>query len=129
MAEFTYVVTQRVAYYEGVEFDSPQEVICWIEAGGEWDDRRNHVVSDRVEVYDADGKLVADTEPGDCTECGSTENAGLRDGLPYCHRHIGKKCGECGEVINESDPHAGYGMCAGCLHDALRSGWNPGEED
>lgn len=34
-------------------------------------------------------------------------------------------CNECGDEIDSTDPHAGYGMCASCLHDALRSGWDP----
>lgn len=36
-------------------------------------------------------------------------------------------CSECGERVDDSDPHAGYGMCGSCLHDALRSGWTPKE--
>lgn len=35
------------------------------------------------------------------------------------------ECSECGESVDTSDPHAGYGMCASCLHDAIRSGWTP----
>lgn len=34
-------------------------------------------------------------------------------------------CSQCGGEIELTDPHTGYGMCGCCLHDALRSGWNP----
>lgn len=37
-------------------------------------------------------------------------------------------CSECGEPLDLDDPHAGYGMCASCLHDAERSGWTPPAE-
>jgi hypothetical protein len=36
-------------------------------------------------------------------------------------------CSECGGDTEEGDwVHSGYGMCASCLHNALRSGWEPG---
>lgn len=34
------------------------------------------------------------------------------------------RCEVCGESTGD-DPRAGHGMCASCLHDALRSGWTP----
>lgn len=34
-------------------------------------------------------------------------------------------CSQCGQGIGD-DIHAGHGMCASCLHDAIRSGWEPG---
>lgn len=61
---FTYVVTQRVRYYEGVEFANPSDLIAWVQEGGEWDTKANEVESDRIQVYE-DGKLVGDTELGD----------------------------------------------------------------
>ena len=39
------------------------------------------------------------------------------------------RCSQCDEPLNQDDPHAGHGMCASCLHNALRSGWTPGEEN
>lgn len=36
-------------------------------------------------------------------------------------------CSQCGQDIGD-DVHAGHGMCASCLHDAVRSGWEPGAE-
>lgn len=90
MTSYTYVVTQRVNYYAGVEFDSPEDVRKWIENGEGWDDKANEVLGDRVQVYDENGFLVLDTEPGDCTECGRSENAGFIDGDPRCHRHMEK---------------------------------------
>lgn len=36
-------------------------------------------------------------------------------------------CSQCAETIEPDDVHAGYGMCGSCVHDALRSGWEPGE--
>lgn len=38
-----------------------------------------------------------------------------------------RPCRECGESVARDDVRAGYGMCGSCLHDALRSGWTPGE--
>lgn len=70
MASYTYVVTQVVHYYEPVDFGDPQEVIEWIEEGGEWDTSKNEVKSDRVQVYDDQGVLVADSNP-DTPEEGS----------------------------------------------------------
>ena len=35
-------------------------------------------------------------------------------------------CTECRNLVDLSDPRAGHGLCASCLHDALRSGWAPG---
>lgn len=34
-------------------------------------------------------------------------------------------CRECGDALDPADFHAGHGMCGPCLHDALRSGWEP----
>lgn len=39
------------------------------------------------------------------------------------------RCSECGEPIEGASfgsLRSGYGMCASCLHDAVRSGWGPG---
>lgn len=87
MRTYTYVVTQRVNYYAGVEAEGPEEILELFQ-NGEWDHKHNEVVSDRIQVYDESGFLVLDTEPGDCTECGRSENAGFVDGDPRCHRHI-----------------------------------------
>lgn len=38
-----------------------------------------------------------------------------------------KRCSQCDDVIDDTD--ADYGMCGSCLHDALRSGWEPGKEE
>lgn len=35
------------------------------------------------------------------------------------------RCDECGELIAVDDVHAGHGMCGSCVHDAVRSGWDP----
>lgn len=40
---------------------------------------------------------------------------------------LGAPCSQCNGPVDADDPHAGHGMCAECLHDALRSGWTPGE--
>lgn len=37
------------------------------------------------------------------------------------------ECRECGEDTGNDDPHTDWGFCSSCLHDALRSGWTPGE--
>lgn len=37
------------------------------------------------------------------------------------------RCDVCDEPYDKDDPHAGYDMCASCLHNARRSGWNPGD--
>lgn len=34
-------------------------------------------------------------------------------------------CSQCGEPADDG----GHGMCAACLHDARRSGWEPGKTD
>lgn len=34
-------------------------------------------------------------------------------------------CKECDDPIADSDVHAGSGMCGSCVHNALRSGWEP----
>jgi hypothetical protein len=40
----------------------------------------------------------------------------------------GPTCSECGETFDPvADLGAGWGMCASCVHNARRSGWNPGE--
>lgn len=39
------------------------------------------------------------------------------------------RCSECGEAIDEAAvgfEAGGYGMCGSCLHNAVRSGWEPG---
>lgn len=39
------------------------------------------------------------------------------------------RCSECGEPIDEAAAGfeaGGYGMCGSCLHNAVRSGWEPG---
>ena len=39
------------------------------------------------------------------------------------------RCSECGEPIDEAAvgfEAGGYGMCGSCLHNAVRSGWEPG---
>lgn len=61
MPEYTYVVTQTVHYTDPIEFDSPGAVLSWIELG-EWDRKHNEVKSQRVEVYDTTGTLVADSD-------------------------------------------------------------------
>jgi len=38
-------------------------------------------------------------------------------------------CGECGEEVDPLDMHAGYGMCGSCVHNAVRSGWDPSEPE
>lgn len=38
-------------------------------------------------------------------------------------------CGECGEEIDPLDMHADYGMCGSCVHNAVRSGWDPSEPE
>ncbi|SJN43752.1 hypothetical protein FM104_12905 [Microbacterium esteraromaticum] len=38
-------------------------------------------------------------------------------------------CRECGEEIDYLDMHAGYGMCGSCVHNAVRSGWDPSEPE
>lgn len=38
-------------------------------------------------------------------------------------------CSECGEAIDEAAvgfEAGGHGMCGSCLHNAVRSGWEPG---
>lgn len=35
------------------------------------------------------------------------------------------RCIECHGAIYPDDVHAGHGLCGVCLHDALRSGWEP----
>ncbi len=35
-------------------------------------------------------------------------------------------CSECSESIAVDDLGSGHGMCGSCLHDAVRSGWEPG---
>lgn len=37
-----------------------------------------------------------------------------------------RRCAECRAQIEADDMGAGHGMCGGCLHDAIRSGWEPG---
>lgn len=39
------------------------------------------------------------------------------------------RCTVCDHPIPPGDPHAGYGLCASCLHDARRSGWDPSDLD
>lgn len=34
-------------------------------------------------------------------------------------------CPECGDPVGDQDVHAGWGMCGSCVHNALRSGWEP----
>lgn len=54
-----------------------------------------------------DGAVQVDVEPDEDTE-----------------PTLDDPCRECGDA--EADTH---GMCASCLHDAYRSGWNPGMDD
>lgn len=39
------------------------------------------------------------------------------------------RCTECGVIIPADEMGAGWGMCAACVHDAVRSGWEPGGDD
>ena len=44
-------------------------------------------------------------------------------------RVSGSVCSECGEAIDEAAvgfEAGGHGMCGSCLHNAVRSGWEPG---
>ena len=36
-----------------------------------------------------------------------------------------KQCPNCEDTVHITDPLE-HGMCEGCLHDAYRSGWEPG---
>lgn len=50
------------------------------------------------------------------------------DGLCGTHADqidTGDQCSQCDQTLT-GEWHEGYGMCAGCLHNALRSGWTPG---
>jgi hypothetical protein len=87
MATYTYVVTQRVNYYNGVEAESPREILDLFQSG-DWDHKHNEVLSDCIQVYDEQGFLVLDTDPGDCEVCGRSENASFVRGAPRCHRHL-----------------------------------------
>lgn len=37
-------------------------------------------------------------------------------------------CSECGDVLVEGPGGGDHGMCGSCLHNALRSGWEPGSD-
>lgn len=50
------------------------------------------------------------------------ENAGIGDMLDELETALGNDCTECREA-----PAEGYGLCSSCFHDAVRSGWEPGE--
>ncbi|MDQ1113950.1 hypothetical protein QE418_003398 [Microbacterium testaceum] len=39
-----------------------------------------------------------------------------------------RRCRECRAQIATDDMGAGYGMCGSCVHDAIRSGWEPGAD-
>ena len=39
--------------------------------------------------------------------------------------YVENPCRECGEETGNDDPNTDWGMCGECLHDALRSGWEP----
>lgn len=69
-------------------------------------------------------------------ECRDGHPAGLPPGRRFCgfQRCAGAtaepgtpRCPGCGEPIADDDTWAGHGMCGTCLHDALRSGWDPDE--
>lgn len=48
------------------------------------------------------------------------------DGHPCLFVVTLPKCSECGDVLDiPADVHASHGMCGSCVHDALRSGWEP----
>lgn len=61
MPKFTYEVTQVVHYYEPTEATSAAAVLDLIESGTGWDHKRNEVVSDRVRIFDENGKCLIDT--------------------------------------------------------------------
>lgn len=74
-------------------------------------------------LREAWGILPAEDE---CRECESpTDDGEGADGLcGNCADRV--SCSECYESF-EGQLGAGHGMCASCLHDARRSGWEPGE--
>lgn len=82
--------------------------------------------------YDTDEWLVNDFAGFDEAVCNTGELLSESyepvddDGLDL--EVEGPRCSECSEIHDTDDPHAGYGMCASCLHDALRSGWDPNEK-
>ncbi len=67
----------------------------------------------------------------DCGRCGDTVHTVSTDGL--CDGCVAEDataahCAECGERIAPAEIGAGWGMCAGCVHNARRSGWEPGAD-
>lgn len=40
---------------------------------------------------------------------------------------VTRECKECEQEVEDTDVHAGHGMCGSCVHDATRSGWTPGD--
>jgi hypothetical protein len=74
---------------------------------------------------------VADAAEGDSND---KEIELLQDALDGALSLLGVKmpeardrCDVCDEPYDKDDPHAGYDMCASCLHNARRSGWSPGD--
>lgn len=79
------------------------------------------------------GGFLADVSEADVRRVCSPIKAFLtREGVDHDESEIfpvvvKNPCRECGEDTGNFDPHTDWGFCASCLHDALRSGWTPGE--
>lgn len=91
---------------------------CWI---GEWIDTigvgDSYVDQEHVWLdgdWFPDGPVTADWVDGECIEWQYADSTRPRP-----------SCSECGDPVRNEDPHTGWGMCASCLHDAIRSGWEP----
>lgn len=77
-------------------------------------------------VWDGD-EYHAACEP-DGTEPVTTTNSPDDVTCPDCKQGPwmpSSPCKECDNPIDPDDGRSGYGMCSECLHDALRSGWDP----
>lgn len=60
MSDLTLVVTQRVSYYDRPE-TTVEEILTAVQ-NGTYDDKRNEVLDDHIEVYNAQGELVYDSK-------------------------------------------------------------------
>lgn len=90
--------------FHGEEYDSAEE------------EAADNVADSLITCADALLVLVGDRE--DSSSASSQHYIDTGEHLPS-----GPACSECNSTDVEE-----YGMCASCLHDARRSGWNPGDE-
>lgn len=99
-------------------------MITWAPVSCERSDELRHSMRP-VTSRDVDGAIATDWFDGDAPVL-IDYRLPPEGGFVGCSHVAPVRCVECSEPIDDADVHAGYGLCGSCLHNAVRSGWEPG---